>query len=142
MATGNPTLIRALRDTAERLAAGARYEWGHMGRCNCGHLVQTLTDMTDVEIVRSVDGRLNEWTEHAKDYCDGTGSKVQDLFDTLRTCGLAPEDLRHLEHLSDRRVLARLGGGLDGHPRLRRNDVRDVTRYMTAMADILEEQPV
>ncbi len=136
MIESNQVLVQAFRDTADRLASGARYEWGHMGRCNCGHLVQTLTHMTDVEIARSVDYDLNEWTEHAKDYCEGTGSKVQDLFDTLGDFGLSHEDLRHLEHLSDRRVLRRLG--LRGHT-LRRNDVQDVTLYMRTMARVLED---
>ena len=103
-------LARALRETADRLSGGARYEWGHMGRCNCGHLVQTLTDMTDVEIAQSVDYQLNEWSEHAKDYCDGSGTRVQDLFDTLKKFGLSPNDMRHLEHLSDKRILDRITG--------------------------------
>jgi hypothetical protein len=55
MAKSNPELINALRETADRLEQGAHYEWGHMGRCNCGHLVQTLTWMSDYEIVKSID---------------------------------------------------------------------------------------
>jgi len=131
----NPNLISALRETAEKLAGGARYEWGHMGRCNCGHLVQTLTDMTDIEIAQSVEYQLDEWTEHAKDYCAGSGTKVQDLFDTLQKFGLTPDDVRHLEHLSDKRILNRIGR----RDLLRKNDVEDVTLYMYTMADILEE---
>ena len=135
MPTGNPELINALRETADRLADGARYEWGHMGRCNCGHLVQALTDMTDIEIAQSVNYQLDEWTEHAKDYCEGSGTKVQDLFDTLKKFGLTPDDLRHLEHLSDKRILSRI----DGRDYLRRNSVEDVSLYMDTMADLLEE---
>jgi hypothetical protein len=131
----NPNLISALRETAEKLAGGARYEWGHMGRCNCGHLAQTLTDMTDIEIAQSVEYQLDEWTEHAKDYCAGSGTKVQDLFDTLQKFGLTPDDVRHLEHLSDKRILNRIGR----RDLLRKNDVEDVTLYMYTMADILEE---
>ena len=66
MAQNNPHLIGALRTTAERLANGAKYEWGHMGRCNCGHLLQTITGLTDYEIVQSIDFQLDEWTEHAQ----------------------------------------------------------------------------
>ena len=54
-----------------------------MGRCNCGHLAQTLTKIADVKIVASIDNELNKWTEHTKDYCKGTGSKVEDLFDLV-----------------------------------------------------------
>ena len=131
----NPELIDALRKTADRLAGGARYEWGHMGRCNCGHLVQTLTKLTDIDIARSVDYQLDEWSEYAEDYCEGSGTKVQDLFDTLKDFGLSPDDVRHLEHLSDRRVLSRIAG----RRFLRKNDLADVTLYLKTMANILEE---
>ena len=135
MAQSKTNLIGALRQTAARLAGGARYEWGHMGRCNCGHLVQTLTDMSDVEIVRSIDNQLDEWTEHAKDYCEGTGEGVEDLFRTLAGVGFGHEDVMRLEYLSDPRVLRRLPGD---RRHLRRNDVKDVTLYMETMADVLE----
>lgn len=136
MTTHNPELISALRETADRLSNGARYEWGHMGRCNCGHLVQTLTDMSDHEIVKSIDFEMDEWSEHAKDYCEGTGQKVDDLFITLQNVGFGYEDVIHLENLSDQRVLERLPGQ---RRHLRRNSVEDVTLYMCTMADLLEE---
>lgn len=131
----NPVLISALRQTANRLSAGAHYEWGHTGRCNCGHLVQTLTDMTDIEIAQSVDYQLDEWTEHAKDYCNGSGTKVQVLFNTLSKYGLSPNDMRHLEHLSDQRILSHI----DRRDTLQKNAGRDVSLYLNTMADVLEE---
>ena len=137
MAKSNPELINALRKTAGRLESGARYEWGHMGRCNCGHLVQTLTCMTDHDIVKSIDFQLDEWSEHAQDYCQGTGHKVDELFLTLQSIGFSHEDVIHLENLSDKRVLDRLTGG---HRYLRRNDVSDVQRYMITLAELLEEE--
>jgi hypothetical protein len=120
MAKRNPALITALRQTADRIAGGARYEWGHMGRCNCGHLVQTVTDMS----------------EHAKDYCARTGHKVDDLFMALQNVGFSYQDVIHLENLSDSRVLARLPGG---KRHLRRNQIGDVTLYMRTLADMLDE---
>jgi len=137
MQKSNPDLICALRQTAERLEAGAKYEWGHMGRCNCGHLVQTLTNMSDYEIVKSVDFQLNEWSEHAMDYCAGTGHKVDDLFLTLHQVGFNYKDVIHLENLSDRRVLKRLE---NGKTHLQRNNVDDAILYMNTMADMLEEE--
>ena len=137
MAQSNPELVCALRATAKRLSDGAKYEWGHMGRCNCGHLIQTLTDMSDYEIVKSVDFQLGEWTEHAKDYCEGTGHKVDDIFLTLQKVGFSYEDVIHLENLSDKRILNRLQ---NGQRYLLRNKVDDVTLYMNTMADVLEEE--
>ena len=137
MASYHPELIGALRETACRLEAGARYEWGHMGRCNCGHLVQSLTDMTDYEIVQSIDFELSEWTEHAQDYCEGTTRKVDDLFDTLHQVGFNRQDVIHLEYLSDQRVLRRLD---PAQRRLRKNQAEDVSLYMNTLAIMLEEE--
>jgi hypothetical protein len=139
MAASNSELIRALRTTAQHLADGANYEWGHMGRCNCGHLVQTITGMTDYEIVKSIDFQLGEWTEHAQDYCENTGCKVEDLFTTLAQVGFGWSDVIHLENLSDKRVLARLGGE---RRYLRRNSVSDVVLYMRTLTGLLEEELV
>jgi hypothetical protein len=136
MNQATPELVNALRETATRLTNGAKYEWGHMGRCNCGHLVQTVTNMTDYEIVKTIDFELDEWTEHAQDYCEGTGHKVDNLFIILQNIGFSYQDVIHLENLSDQKVLDRLEGG---HRYLRRNSVEDVTLYMSTMASILEE---
>lgn len=137
MAQNSPELINALRETAMRLTDGARYEWGHMARCNCGHLVQTVTQMTDREIAQSVDFELAEWSEYAKDYCAGTGHKVDDLFVILENVGFSHQDVIHLENLSDTRVLDRLEGG---RRYLQRNKIEDVTLYMLTLADLLAEK--
>lgn len=136
MAKYNPVLIDALRQTAQRLDEGAYYEWGHMARCNCGHLVQTVTNMTASEIARSVDHQLDEWSEYANDYCEGTGHKVDDLFLALNEIGFGYRDVVCLENLSDPHVLERLNGRAR---RIRRNQVEDVTLYMRTLADMLEE---
>jgi len=136
MAQSNPTLIKTLRETAQRLRNGAHYEWGHMGRCNCGHLVQTVTNMSDREIVRSIDFELDEWTEHAKLYCDGTGHKVDDLFHTLEKIGFNYRDVINLEYLSDPEVLKALP---TGRRYLRRNNVDDVIIYLETLADLLDD---
>ena len=138
MANSNPKLITALRETAQRLSGGAKYEWGHMGRCNCGHLVQTITQKSDYEIVKTIDFQLDEWSEYANDYCPGTGQKVEDLFTALQNVGFSRRDVIHLENLSDKRVLRRLS---NGSPRyLRRNNIEHVTLYMHTMANLLEEE--
>lgn len=130
-----------LRRTADRLDLGAHYEWGHMGRCNCGHLVQTVTSLTSRQIASAVEHRLDEWTEHARDYCEMTGSPVEDLFAALSDVGFGHRDVMALEYLNDPRVVARLG---ERGRRLRRNFAPDVSLYMRTLADLIEEtqQPV
>ena len=139
MAKSNPILIHALKETAERLSKGAKYEWGHMGRCNCGHLVQTITRLSDREIVEAVDHELNEWTEHAREYCETSHSKAEYIFDRLKEIGFDYEDVIKLEYLSDKKVLSRLG---DGPQYLSNNNVNDVVIYMDKMAEMLEEELV
>lgn len=137
MAKPNPELIHSLIETVERLKDGARYEWGHMGRCNCGHLIQTVTDMSDYEIVRSIDFELDEWTEHAKLYCDGSGHKVDDIFHLLENIGFEYKDVVNLEYLSDPDVINALP--VD-RKYLQKNNVDDVILYMETLVDVLEKE--
>lgn len=138
MPKASTTLIQALRQAASNLKDGAKYEWGHMGRCNCGHLVQTATQMTDVEIVKSIDHQLDEWTEHAKDYCAHSKHKIDDLFATMASIGFDHYDMAHLEYLSDQAVLS----ALPKERYLHRNNPQHVSLYMDTMADLLEKQLV
>ena len=136
MPRSNQKLIAAIRETANRLESGARYEWGHMGRCNCGHLVQTLVKMSDREIVSYINHETEEWTDHARGHCQSTSRKIDDIFQALYDFGFGYEDIIKLEYLSDREVLARVN-----HPNryLRHNRREDVILYLRTMAEMLEE---
>jgi hypothetical protein len=129
-------LIDALRATSKRLEnEDVQYQWGHMGQCNAGHLIQTLTGMSSFEIVESVDFQLDEWSEHAVDYCSCTGNKVDDIFLSIEKQGLTHADIVKLENLSDRKVLENLDGGFRY---LERNRREHVVEYMRSFADLLE----
>lgn len=129
-------LIDALRVTSERLEQeDVQYQWGHMGQCNAGHLIQTLTGMSSFEIVESVDFQLDEWSEHAIDYCSCTGNRVDDIFLSIEKQGLTHSDIVKLENLSDRKILENLNGGFRY---LQRNRREDVVEYMRSFADLLE----
>ena len=139
MAKATRQLVEALRTSANRIQAGERYEWGHVGRCNCGHLVQSVTGKTSSEIINSFGPALDEWTEHANDYCGTTGLPVQEMFDDLAAIGFYAEDVRNLEYLNDKDVLR--------HPDLKnrhleRNDRDDVALYMNTLAEVLEAELV
>lgn len=133
-------LIDALRQTTERLNdENVEYQWGHMGQCNAGHLIQTITGMSSFEIVKSVDFQLDEWSEHATDYCSKTGCKVDDIFLSIEKHGMTHEDIVKLENLSDRKILDNLDGGFR---HLERNNRMDVIEYMNSFANLLEKQSV
>lgn len=130
-------LIDALRETSSRLSNdNVDYQWGHMGQCNAGHLIQTITGMSSFEIVESIDFQLDEWSEHAIDYCSKTGCKVDDIFLTIEKYGMTHEDIVKLENLSDRKVLDNLVGGFR---HLSRNNRLDVIDYMNSFANLLEK---
>jgi len=124
-----------LRETADRIATGADYRWSHFGRCNCGHLVQTITRLSPAEIHEACSRELTEWSEIPEDYCAGTGLRLEYLLDRLRELGLDREDMRHIEDLSDTQVLRALPGG---HRWLQRHERADVVAYFLAFADVLE----
>jgi len=132
-----PELVTALRQSAVRLRSGAPYEWGHVGRCNCGHLVQSVCDLNEREIFKSFGPELDEWSEHSVDYCEVTGLPLDAIFASLLGVGFGRDDVRKLERLEDESVLARLP---EGQRHLRRNSRDDVVLYMDTMADVLEEQ--
>jgi uncharacterized protein YjiS (DUF1127 family) len=125
-------LVLALRVAADRIEAGALYQWGHMGQCNCGHLAQVVTTKTSAEIHQAALRRqTGEWTEFAQDVCSTSGSLIDDVLDALLDIGLSRDDIGHLENLSDDRVVAIVGR------RLVRHDSRDAVLYFRTLADVL-----
>ncbi|MBM3441955.1 MAG: hypothetical protein FJX89_04545 [Bacteroidetes bacterium] len=137
MATPNPFLIASLRETAQRLADGAHYAWGDHGSCNCGNLLQVMTDRTGKDILRIAHTSIGEWTEIAEEWCGVSHLPADRLIGELIEHGLTPTDIRHLEYLDDREVLERLPGGFRW---LQRNQRGDVIAYLQTLADLLEEQ--
>ena len=131
-------LIAALRTTAARLRAGADYEWGHAGACNCGHLAQTLTHRSKEEIRRLALERAGEWAEQALEYCPGSGYPIDHVIGTMLGVGLSPEDIGHLERLSCPEVLACIP--LPRRIELSYRNRMHVVEYMQEWADLLESQ--
>jgi len=137
MAYPTLALIGALRETAKRLEEGAQYAWGNHGSCNCGNLLQVITDLTKEEILTYAHTGIGEWTELAEDYCGVTDAPISLLLKKLQDTGLTPTDIHNLEYLEDRTVLNGLPGGFRW---LKRNQRADVILYFRTYADLLEEQ--
>ena len=138
MAIPSATLVRALRRTADRLDAGAAYQWGHHGQCNCGHLVQTLCDVEARQIhAWALDADASDWETLANDYCPTSGHRIDAVIAALVAAGLTTDDLAHLERLDDERVLAALPGGKRW---LARNARADAVAYLRAWAALLDAE--
>ncbi len=138
MARPNLDLIAALRRTAKKIEQGSPYQWGHMGSCNCGNLAQEITQLTKAEIhaYALANGR-GDWNEQLNDYCPTSGLPMDLLLNEMMAAGLAPEDLKHLERLSDPRILIRVP---ENKRHLRHNFRDDVVLYINEWANLLEEQ--
>jgi hypothetical protein len=137
MAAASIQLISALRQTASRLKAGAHYAWGHHGACNCGNLVQAVTQLTQGEIIRYAHTGIGEWTELAEDFCPATNAPLTLMMAKLEALGLTPTDIHHIEYLDDKEVLQHLDGGFRW---LKRNKREDAIAYFEAFANMLEEK--
>lgn len=146
MARPSLVLIDALRETAQRLDAGADYAWTHMGRCNCGHLVQTVTRQSPAQIHRQMLQRPGDWaeqatefSEHPTPYCAGSGFVMDHVIDVLLDLGLTTGDVADLERLRNEKIRARMVRKDRSRP-ISHRDRDDVVAYLRAWAELLEAQ--
>jgi len=137
MAKPTPLLIDALRQAAGRLREGAHYAWGHHGACNCGHLLQVVTRLSESDILTHAHTGTGEWTEIAAESCAVSGAPFSLLLLALEDAGLTPTDIHHIEYLDSKEVLRNLPGGIRW---LKKNIRQDVIDYFEAFAHLLEVQ--
>lgn len=135
MATATPELISALRTTAARLREGGQFAWGHMGSCICGHLAQTICELSPAEIHARAMERHGDWSQQSVDHCPASGLAIDHVIEEMVGLGLGLSDIRHLERLSDPRVLRRVPAKW-----LRRQDPGHAIQYMEAFAELLEDE--
>ena len=137
MAKASLEVIDALRNTAKRLEQSNQYQWGHMGLCNCGFLAQEVTKLTKAEIHTRAMQSSGDWNEQLNDYCPTSGLPMDNLISELLALGFDADDLKHLERLSDGRVLQQLP--LEKR-NLHHNSKKDTVTYMRTWAGLLEEE--
>lgn len=137
MAKANIELIKALRNTVKQLEHSNQYQWGHMGSCNCGFLAQEISKLSKDQIHSRAMQKYGDWSEQLNDYCPTSGMLMDDLITQMLNFGLDTDDLKHLEKLSDTKVLRRLP---TNHRYLSQNKKSDVIKYIKAWVDLLEEQ--
>jgi len=137
MAHVSIAVIDTLRATASKIESDTRYQWGHMGLCNCGFLAQEITKLSKSEIHTCAMQRHGDWTEQLNDYCPTSGLPMDQIIDELIAFGFSADDLRHLEKLSDGQILR----SLPIHERnLHYNIKKDVVKYLRTWANLVEDQ--
>ena len=139
MAIPSLKIIDALRKTANQIQNGSRYEWGHMGSCNCGNLAQTVTTFSRAEIQKYALEKRGDWNEQLIDYCPTSGFPMDLIIEKMIDFGFSKQDLRHLEWLSDTEIVAEvLKDKSISH--LSRNSKTDTILYMKTWANLLEDK--
>ena len=125
-----------LRKTSRRLENGADYNWCHMGRCNCGHIAQTITSYSPAEIHEMALLKAGDWNDQSIDHCTTTGYTIDHIIEMILAYGLNRQDLAHIERLSNQKVLHQMKAqrriNLDYRNR------EDVIFYMRTWADLIE----
>lgn len=137
MAIASTELIQALRRTARRIRSGSRFQWTHMGACNCGHLAQTVTALAPARIHSFAIEKEGEWAEQAFDHCPSSGHRMDEILAALMELGFSSADIANLERLNDRKVLRGMPAGM------READYRNrehAVVYMETWADLLEDE--
>ena len=135
MATPSLELINALRATVRKLSSSDNYQWGHMGSCNCGHLAQELTHFSKAEIHAFAMERYGDWSQQVKDYCPESKLPIDFIIQTMLNAGLTRSDIRHLERLSDYKIINTLP---EGDRMLVHNNKNDVVKYINTWVHMLE----
>lgn len=135
MAKVSVEVIEAIRQTAKKIGKSEDYQWGHMGACNCGFLVQEITHLNKSEIHQRAMQGFGDWTEQLNDYCPTSGLPMDDVISVLLRFGFDIDDLKHLERLSDKKILERLP--TERH--LAHNRKQDVATYLNTWASVLED---
>lgn len=137
MAKAKIETVDALRRAAKKIKNGAPYMWGHMGSCNCGNLAQEITNLSKGQIhAYAMQGR-GDWNEQLNDYCSTSAMPIDLLIHEMMMFGFELEDLKNLEKLSDKTVLARLP---EKDRNLQHNNREDVVLYMNTWADLMEDE--
>ena len=130
-------MFAALRETANRLQSVAEYNWSHQGNCNCGHLVQTVTELSKAEIHARALEKAGDWGEKVIDYCPTSNYPIDHIITTMLARGFTRDDLYRLERLSSPEILDKIS---DERKPLKHNRREDVIVYMNTWADLLEEK--
>jgi len=135
MTIPNPELINALRATVRKLSSSDNYQWGHMGSCNCGQLAQELTHFSKAEIHAFAMERYGDWSQQVKDFCLDSKLPIDFIIQTMLNAGLTRSDIRHLEKLSDNKIINCLP---ENDRELMQNIKDDVIKYINAWVKMLE----
>ena len=121
------------------------YEWFNVQSCNCGLIVQHLLNASSEEVSRRFDKSRKSvsdrdemnWTELVQHKCSVTGLPLDGIIKTLFKRGFKPEDIVHLEYLSNKEILKRTDIDTKNEEYFTRKE--NLIKYLKAWLEILNE---
>lgn len=139
MAIPSLQLIDALKMAAGRIADDKdSYNWKAIGACNCGNLVQEVTNYSAKEISNFGIKKHGDWQSISLLYDDKSGYEIDKIITQLLNMGFHLDDFTYLENLSCPKVLAYMGEDVY----LKRDNPEDAIQYLKSWAKMLEEEIV
>lgn len=137
MAKPSLELIDALKKAAKNIAEDKEsYNWKAIGACNCGSLVQVVTNYSAKEISNFGIKKHGDWQSISLLYDKESGFEIDNIISRLLEMGLDIQDFTYLENLSCPYVLAYMGENVV----LKRDDADDAVLYLNSWAAMLEEE--
>ena len=130
-------LVEVLQETAQRLSTGSNFKWTHMGACVCGHIAQTITELSPAEIHARALQKAGDWSEQAREYCPTSQLPIDHIIDKMMDLGLRRQDIGHLERLSDPTILRSFPPEQRNLSHYRK---ADVIRYLQRYSELLENR--
>ncbi|MFN3402856.1 MAG: hypothetical protein ACK40G_02100 [Cytophagaceae bacterium] len=138
MARPTLKLIEALRSAAKQIGNKSNYNWKDIGSCNCGNVAQILTGYDKKEITKFGIKKHGDWDMLSRLYRKDSGYEIDQVIFLMLDAGMILDDFTHLENLSDKRVLNRIGENVY----MKRDRREDVILYLNTWAQMLEEELV
>lgn len=137
MAKASLELIDALRKTSKRVAVKSNYDWKNIGACNCGNLAQVITGMDKKDIHKNGIQKHGDWEMLVYLYRENSKYKIDEVITRMIELGINPEEIVHLENLSDPKILERMP---ENRKYLKRDNREDVIMYLETWAEMMEEE--
>lgn len=135
MARASLEIVQVLRRTADRIECNTADQWGNTRLCNCGFLAQEIAKLKKEELYTRAMQRHGDSREQLNDASPIGEYAIDDILSDMLTFGFDRDDLKHLERLSDQRVLRNFP---EPHHNLQPNAKHDVVKYLKAWANLLE----
>jgi hypothetical protein len=127
-----------LRETVRRIKAGADYNWCHMGRCNCGHIAQTITKKSPQEIHELALLKSGDWKDQSIEHCNSTGYTIDHIIESILAFGLSRQELAYIERLSNPQVLRHIEPARRKVLNFKKKE--DVILYFNTWAKVIEDE--